>query len=470
MARENERNGWFGMVEEACDLPQEMKAMGEKEKEGEEGGNNDSRHLTAASSGSIPDADSRTIADVLNEVNEFIDTLDDGADWGRDLVNPVGVGYEGTDVGGGDDDDAVNDSEKLISSLGDRYRPTSEAQRVVEDDAVSGPCFSDLRNMSGHHESDVGVRVDAIKHENDINDQFLPSSLHNRDDANQTEETCGKKFNNISSSCYQNSMATSNEISDNIMENSTAGSANSGGGSSVENMPPSSGQLHLRPYHQLRSRQQQLQLSPRVPLINSMVPRNIGLSLERSNALAKTNNGSSKTDDPPREVPPVSANESQVMAQRRLTTNHKRNRESTSERWVSIVLKISPRPLTTGGEEVEVEEGDEADADGYGPILFPALVGGGDDNPTAADDEMEAVSSKQIQLRSGEVILVNPHAFDTREKDGDASEGRRKNNDSIINSSADKSKERLAGRVTVETARLVAEVVSARCWNGILFT
>jgi hypothetical protein len=461
------------------------------------------------------DADGRTVADVLNEVNGFIDSLDDGKDWGGDSRGPAVAVHERPDVGG------VNDSEELFSSLSGRYRMNSETQREIEDDAVDGRGHSYNGDISGRDDGDIGVGDDAIKHENDSEEQFFSSSLRNRDermpekaklpndemsnDAGQADKVFGKNFSSSrssSSGCrkyggdtekdifeltrasedlynkintsYKDNMGSSNETSDNTLENSTAGSANSGGGSSVENMPRASRQ-HFRSYHQLRSRKQQQQRSSQkkilvrdqgVPSINSRVHQDSGMSSQQSNALAKTNNGSSKTDDHPRAVSPFSAKARQAMARRGSTNDHDQCSESTSERLklslqnfrrVSLLLKVSPHPQTMTGEDVEAEEGDEVDEDGYGPILFPALVGGGDEDSTAAADEVDTVSSKQSQLRRGEVILVNPHAFDIRGKEGDDSEGLRKNNDSII-----KSKERLAGRVTVETARLVAEVVSAR--------
>ena len=470
------------------------------------------------------DADSRTIADVLNEVNGFIDSLDDGKDWGGDSGGPAVAGHERPDVGGGDD--AVNDSEELFSSLSGRYRMNSETQHEIEDDAVDGRGHSYHGNITSHDDGDIGVGDDAIKHENDSEEQFFSSSPRKRDervpekakvpndkvinDADQADKLLGKNFSSSSSSdsgyreyggdaekdifeltmasedlynkinkSYKDNTGSSNETSDNTLENSTAGSANSGGGSSVENMPPSSRQLHFRSHHQLRSRKQQQQRSSQkkilgrdqgIPSSNSRVHQNSGMSSEQSNALAKTNNNSSKTDDNPRAVSPFPANAHQVMARRGSTNDPHQCSESTSERIklslqkirrVSLLLKVSPHPMTMMEEDDEAEEGDEVDEDGYGPLLFPALVCGADEDSVAAADEADTVSSKQSQLRRGEVILVNPHAFDTRGKEGDDSEGRRKNNDSIIMSVADKSKERLAGRVTVETARLVAEVVSA---------
>jgi hypothetical protein len=467
----------------------------------------------------VTDADSRTIAEVLNEVNEFIDSLDDNKDWGKDSLGPVGVGNERTDVG---EDDAVNASEELFSSLGGRYGMTSETQREIEDNAVNKRGYSHRGNM-------------AVGDDGDSKDQCFSSSLGNRDQggpegtkasnnevsdgAKQTDSELSKElligslsgyrnygrdkdmdvfeltrasedmFNKITHS-YNVSKRKSNETTDNILENSTAESANSGGGSSVENMPPSSQHLQIRSSHQLRSRKQQQQ-QPRssqkkilgqdqvASSINSRVHQISGISPEQSNAIAKTIEGSSKTDDPARPVSPFSAKARQIMARCGSTINSVQGTESTSDRIkfdlqncrrVSLLLNVSPHPQTMTEEEDEAEEDDEVDEDGYGPILFPALGVGGDEHAVAVADEVDTVSSTQSQLRRGEVILVNPHAFDTSGKEGDDSEGLRKNNDSIIMSVADKSKERLSGRVTVETARLVAEVVSGRCWGCVLFT
>jgi hypothetical protein len=78
------------------------------------------------------------------------------------------------------------------------------------------------------------------------------------------------------------------------------------------------------------------------------------------------------------------------------------------------LLKVIPHPQTISGnkEGLVKDGGDEVDEDGYGPILFPALMGSdGDDDATAG----ATAASKQSKLRQGEVILVNPHAFDAKE-------------------------------------------------------
>jgi hypothetical protein len=86
-------------------------------------------------------------------------------------------------------------------------------------------------------------------------------------------------------------------------------------------------------------------------------------------------------------------------------------------RSVSILLKIGTHPYNNDPEDCPDEEG-------YGPILFPLKDGD-----------------------KGEVVLVNPHAFENSDIDNNSkgSKGERK---------------RIVGKVTVETARLVAEVVS----------
>jgi len=117
-------------------------------------------------------------------------------------------------------------------------------------------------------------------------------------------------------------------------------------------------------------------------------------------------------------------------------------------RRVSLLLKVSSHSQQQ--QNVAADSGKaerETDEDGYGPILYPALV----DQEAAAVDGREGEEVKSAQLmKHGEVILVNPNAFDAE----DNNEGGNKGPES------DKAKKRIAGRVTVETAKLVAEVVS----------
>lgn len=96
-------------------------------------------------------------------------------------------------------------------------------------------------------------------------------------------------------------------------------------------------------------------------------------------------------------------------------------------RSVSVVLKIDTHPssFTSRVDANAYDDEDCPDDEGYGPILFPMKDGD-----------------------KGEVVLVNPYAFENVENGSEEKKGDRK---------------RIVGRVTVETARLVAEVVSFIC-------
>ena len=87
-------------------------------------------------------------------------------------------------------------------------------------------------------------------------------------------------------------------------------------------------------------------------------------------------------------------------------------------RSVSVLLKIGTHP----NNNIDSSDDDCPDEEGYGPILFPMKDG----------DRRE-------------VVLVNPNAFEDGDLSNDEKRGERK---------------RIVGKVTVETARLVAEVVS----------
>jgi len=127
-------------------------------------------------------------------------------------------------------------------------------------------------------------------------------------------------------------------------------------------------------------------------------------------------------------------------------------------RRVSLLLKVTSHyqqqeKFATVSDEDGLGRGEETDEDGYGPILYPALI---DQDAAAAADGREGgnkeVKSSSQLMKHGEVILVNPNAFDEEDNEGNNKEG--------SESLGAKAKKRIAGRVTVETAKLVAEVVS----------
>jgi len=220
--------------------------------------------------------------------------------------------------------------------------------------------------------------------------------------------------------------------------------------------PPCRQQLPHRSHHQLRSRKQQqhqrlLQkkivredsdLSPintrenkvsgQDRNVSSIIAtkdhQNNDMSSEPSNALVKSNKCIDKSDDTSRVIiSPFSTNARKIMT-RPLCDETNTTSETISFgllncRRVSLLLKVIPHPQTISGnkEGLVKDGGDEVDEDGYGPILFPALMGSdGDDDATAG----ATAASKQSKLRQGEVILVNPHAFDAKEKEeNDCGEG-----------------------------------------------
>ena len=116
-------------------------------------------------------------------------------------------------------------------------------------------------------------------------------------------------------------------------------------------------------------------------------------------------------------------------------------------RRVSLLLKVGSHSQQEKlAAAVSGKEERETDEDGYGPILYPALI---DQEAASNDREGEEVKSSSQLMKHGEVILVNPNAFDSEDNNEGINKG----------SESDKAKKRIAGRVTVETAKLVAEVV-----------
>ena len=110
---------------------------------------------------------------------------------------------------------------------------------------------------------------------------------------------------------------------------------------------------------------------------------------------------------------------------------------------MSVVLKISRHPRSFGSSSSSLyEEEDCTDEDGYGPILFPLL----DKKTINARVTSGNANSNKRSENHREVVLVNPHAFEKEDADANISSGG--------------DRKRIVGKVTVETARLVAEVVS----------
>ncbi|KAL7465113.1 hypothetical protein ACHAXS_005439, partial [Conticribra weissflogii] len=115
------------------------------------------------------------------------------------------------------------------------------------------------------------------------------------------------------------------------------------------------------------------------------------------------------------------------------------------------------------------DDEDRIDDDGYGPILFPLLSENSEGHKTNAMSELFFGRSNDFivpkSLQHGEVVLVNPNAFVADEEDG--SVANRLETVSVRSiESKEKQEKRILGRVTVETARLVAEVsqISSEDW------
>ena len=108
---------------------------------------------------------------------------------------------------------------------------------------------------------------------------------------------------------------------------------------------------------------------------------------------------------------------------------------SKSQMRLSLLLKVAEHPPNTQSNP------DDIDDNGYGPILFPLL---NDQDGLSTGNSGGNNIANRPGVQPGEVILVNPNAFEN----------------------AETSATRIAGRVTVETARLVADVsqISSEDW------
>ena len=483
------------------------------------------------------DNDHRIIADVLNEVNGFIDSLEnDNA--GRQFFSPTqaydksendgvceeadiltdnqtipmpatnNLGGTGTCIADelnnirsiGNNADALSESEELYSSLSRRYLDEKNDVGDVDDAlaVVNNNNFNDESDYNSDYinESTSKLHYDYSKKETSANEE---------EDITRASEDL---YNTINQS-YKNTNTNSNRNINTNDNYSISGSTAKSGGSSVENVrPPSS-------YHQTQSQQQQQHepIHHKKQLQNNnnmssypkkkqqqqqgLVQKSFNWQQEVPRSRFRQNQSSRKSTTPLSPMPadndtdvqvkntsstpqpvatakvlpsrvlsPFSAKARQsVLLQGQSSTASAATTQSTEERIsfslqncrkVSLLLKVDSHPqhLTTtlgNGEEKRggaVEEVDQVDEDGYGPILFPALMM--DEEPQTAargvDGEQldKTINRSSPLMKHGEVILVNPNAFDNAEEEE-------------VGSTA---KKRIAGRVTVDTARLVAEVVS----------
>jgi hypothetical protein len=426
---------------------------------------------------------STSIAHVLSEVNDFIDALDreevsvrgdDGLPGSGD-ANPIprslmidnadalatatdhrhsygdGIFY------GDDENNAIHDSEELISSLSSRYEMLNLEPSSVEDSApksnvqiinggdrnrmkIDDYLMSDKEplgyDMGSVRRKSVGGKIDVI----DFNGV-----------AGWAAEVKHQSVLNIGGDSPSTDILTDSSIGHSAWE-----SARNSVTSCVENVPPSQRlQSHstIAPVSHLEKQlQPEGQMLQTTQLSDAQMVKNKSISMR----IEKNDNLS-----PPRpSVVTMSSSMTRIRSpfssksHHLIRTNDKRISHIDDEklsfslqncRKVSLLLKVNPF-VSENAEE------DRVDHDGYGPILFPAHVGSEEE---AEDDGVVRTfctgdHAKQSQMRHGEVILVNPNAFEVERDEANFKKG----------GTSEMSKDRITGRVTVDTAKLVAEVVS----------
>jgi len=437
----------------------------------------------------------RTIADVLNEVNSFINDNNNITN-----TNALDDDDNYTNIRHGELDEKDFFPSKPVD--GEARQRTDvfdqSSRRKQQQQQTLAQQMMVVRGDDGGNDNDD--EEDAVS-----SSENLYESLSNRYRMTTQTVTDGDNDDDAYSSSKLASSTTDNNnctLLDNFDDSSP--SANSSeGGSSVENMPPvhnaatnnnaaaasrQKQQQHLQQIMSQRSQQHHRpQLKSRkdyndssgggvincpfstttnVRPISTTHHRHVSSSIvsDRGSSSSCSNNNNNNDD------------KNEINSLFGLQSNN-------CQRPVSLFLKVNPHPqlITTttttttaaGKDNNNSKDGssssssssvissyndDEVDEDGYGPILYPS----------ASVDEL---------LHRGEVILVNPHAFDAKgAADVIDEHGGRKNSitnsgssDSMTVSSSDKPRGgggRISGRVTVETARLVAEVsqISSEDW------
>ena len=430
----------------------------------------------------------RTIADVLNEVNSFINdnnnitnTHDDNNDY-----NDTNIRHGELDEKDFFPNKPVDGEARQRTDLFDQSSRSKQQQQQGSLQTLASQQMV-VRGEDGGNDNDD--EDDAVN-----SSENLYESLSNRYRMTTQTTTDGDNGDDAYSSKLASSTTDNNNCTllDNIGDSSP--SANSSeGGSSVENMPPVHNAAATNNAAASRQKQQQhlQQMSQRSqqhhhPQLKSRKDYN------DSSGGGVINCPFSTTTN----VRPISTTHhrhvsSSIVNDRGSSSSNNNNNDDKNEinslfglqskncqRPVSLCLKVNPHPqlitttttTTTEGKDNNSKDGssssssvissyndDEVDEDGYGPILYPS----------ASVDEL---------LHRGEVILVNPHAFDVKgavdvidehsgRKNSIANSG---SSDSMTVSSSDKPRGggRISGRVTVETARLVAEVsqISSEDW------
>ncbi len=453
-----------------------------------------------------------SIANVLNEVNEFIDALGGSEekhtrDGGEEVVvggppesdvphsismidnhhqqhatttaanddrhNSFGACNDHHSDDGDADDNAIHESEELFSSLSTRYQMMMNLEKTRIEIMKSSVDALNVRALNGGTDENQTVIDDA--------DDDANKSSMNSNEKQLGYEICSgvrqKKYNGVEGESEieknilrlnidrsdHNRNSCSKSIDNNIIADGSIG--HSAGGSSsgkysvtscVENVPPSH-----RPKHQ----PQQQQHKPLFSSQNSTPSSDFQLAKNTNNTKRVDKKGSSTSPQrpsitttplsPSRLQSPFSSKSRQLLVRTNhdlvnddvllpITTDKGRNSFSLKNcRKVSLLLKVNP---------VMTEDAEDQ-------ILFPALMdseeGGNNNFNDAAEtdwaDNTNNNTAKSQIMRHGEVILVNPKAFEVEGK-GD--------NDKAGGGFGEKMSDQIAGRVTVETARLVAEVVS----------
>lgn len=393
------------------------------------------------------------IGDVLNEVNDFIDAMDGegGSAYNfsthcrRDNVCASAVENDTAMMSGNAGDNscvnddgsanALNESKELISSLSSRYlmAATDGADKDAEKNAAAIERYgatkkqseSDLPpGMVGREEAGVDITKESEDLYNNLNQSYndkndgvglISGNYHQV--RRQTDI-----HNNSQSKHGGNNHACANSISANSR------------GSSIENVPP----IAFNKQRQLKLLQP-FNTSPAYQK-EDIQPR--GISNHRTNSIPASTSRERLDNQRSHIENTIAHNE--ILTQTAPSSLANANQTSSSlwqpHRRVSILLKVNSHPRVDGGES-NCDDG--MDEDGYGPLLFPISIGQEDDVNDATSEAGRCQSCR-------EVILVNPHAFDAKE--GVTSQN-----------------QETAGRITVETARLVAEVVSLHSFLNVIF-
>jgi hypothetical protein len=435
------------------------------------------------------DCTSNSIAHVLSEVNDFIDALDreevsvrgdDGLPGSGD-ANPIprSLMIENThaltadhrhtcgnnDIVYGDDENAIHDSEELISSLSSRYQMLNLESSVEQPQLVSAP-NSNVHIDNGGEKYRMEIDANLLRDKEQLG--YGIGSVRRKSSGGKIDVI---DFNGVAGRAaevkhrsvvnFGSDSPSTDILTDSSIGHSAGESTKNSVASCVENVPPSQ---RLLSHSTTTAPVSHLELKPPQPegqMLQTTQLSDVQMVKNKSNSMRIEKNDNLS---PPR---PSAATMSSSMTRIRspfslgshhlIRTNDKHISSIDDEtipfslrncRKVSLLLKVNPF-VPENAEE------DRVDDDGYGPILFPAHMGSEEE---AEDNGVVTTiwtndNAKQSQMRHGEVILVNPKAFEVEGDEANFKKG----------GTSEMSKDRITGRVTVDTAKLVAEVVSRNC-------